>query len=136
MRTTALLLVTVLLAASPARAEDPAPRQRTFLSGLGLGLLIGGLVGVGAGAGGLIGSNDASARLGAYGSTVAPEEQASVSALQQRMAGGATLAAIGFVAGGLALAGGITCLLLDTPRASVAFVPTSQGGVLVFSGRF
>lgn len=59
-----------------------------------------------------------------------------MTALQQRLAGGTTLAAVGFVLGGLALAGGIDCLVLDAPSASVAFVPTAQGGVFVFSGRF
>lgn len=137
MRTSALLLVTVLtLAAAPARAQDAAPRQRTFLSGLGLGLLIGGLVGVGAGTGGLVSSSDATARLAAYGSSFSAEEQPSVLALQQRLSGTATLAGVGFVVGGLLLAGGVTCLLLDTSRASVVFVPTSGGGVLVLSARF
>lgn len=137
MRTTALLLVTVFaLAAAPARAEDAAPRQRTFLSGLGLGLLVGGLVGVGAGTGGLVSANEAATHLAAYGRTFTADEQPAVIALSQRISGSSTLAAVGFVVGGLMLAGGIACLLLDTPRASVAFVPTSQGGVLVFSGRF
>ena len=59
-----------------------------------------------------------------------------MTALQERLSGGTTLAVVGFVGGGLALAGGVACLLLDGPRASVAFIPTSQGGMLVFSGRF
>ena len=126
----------MILAAAPARAEDAAPKQRSFLSGLGLGLLVGGLVGVGAGTGGLVSSNDAAAHLAAYGSTFTAQEQPAVIALSQRIAGTSTLAGVGFVVGGLLLAGGVTCLLIDTPHASVAFVPTSQGGALVFSGRF
>ncbi len=134
MRTTALLLAAVLaLGAAPARAEE---KQRGFLTGLGLGLLVGGLVGVGAGTAGLFGSIDASIRLSAYGATPAADEMPSVTALQERRAGGTTLALVGFLGGGLALAGGVACLLLDSPRASVAFVPTSQGGIFVFSGRF
>ena len=59
-----------------------------------------------------------------------------MTALQQQVSGGTTLAAVGFVVGGLALVGGIVCLVLDRPLPNVAFVPTAQGGVLVFSTRF
>ena len=137
MRNTALLLAAALaLGAIPARAEEAPLKQRGFLSGLGLGLLVGGLVGVGAGTAGLFGSIDASIRLSAYGPTPSGEEMASVTALQERRSGGTMLAVVGFLGGGLALAGGVACLLIDTPRASVAFVPTSGGGLFVFSGRF
>lgn len=140
MRTLALLLAAALaVTSSPVRAEDVSVHQRGFLSGLGLGLLIGGLAGAGAGLSGVLTANDAGERLTAYGTGAIPaEEQASVTALQQRLAGGSTLAVIGFVAGGLALVGGITCLAVDGkgPRAAVAFVPTGQGGAFVFSARF
>lgn len=137
MRTTALLLAAALaLGPTQARAAEPAPKQRGFLSGLGLGLLVGGLVGVGAGTGGLLGANDATVRLASYGGTFTPDEEQAVLALQQRISGSTALAVLGFVGGGLALAAGVTCLLLDSPRATVAFVPTAQGGVFVFSGRF
>ena len=133
MRTTALFLATALaLTAAPVRAEAVAPKQRGFLSGLGLGLLIGGLAGVG----GMASSNDAYLKLGAYTGVVSVDEATSVTALQERLAAGATLAGVGFVLGGLALAGGIACLILDAPPARVAFVPTAQGGVFVFSGHF
>ena len=148
MRTAALLLSVVLaLSASSVRAEEPAPtpsttpsntivKQRGFLSGLGLGFLIGGLAGLGAGIGGLITANEAQAGLAAYGSMFTEDQRPSVLALQDRAFGGSLLAAVGLVGGGLALAGGIICLAVDTPSASVAFVPTSQGGAFVFSGRF
>jgi hypothetical protein len=140
MRTTALLVAAVLaLQASPARAEAVVTKQRGFLSGVGLGLLIAGLAGAGAGVAGVFASNAATLRLTAYGPGAIPaEEQASVTALQTRASGSATLAVIGFVAGGLALVGGITCLVVDGlgARTSVVFVPTSQGGALVFSARF
>lgn len=140
MKTLALLLAAALaVTSSPVRAEDVSVHQRGFLSGLGLGLLIGGLAGAGAGLSGVLTANDASERLTAYGTGSIPaEEQASVTALQQRLAGGTTLAIVGFVAGGLALVGGITCLAVDGKgaRASVAFVPTWQGGAFVFSARF
>lgn len=137
MRTIALLLVAALaLGSTPARAEEAPPKQRGFLSGLGLGLLVGGLVGVGAGVGGLVGAEDANVRLIAYQGTFTPDEEPAVLALQQRLAGSTVLAVVGFVGGSLALAAGVACLLLDSPRATVAFVPTAQGGVFVLSGRF
>lgn len=143
MRTAALLLsVVIASSASAARADEAsqpvttAVKQRGFLSGLGLGLLIGGLAGVGAGAAGLVSANEAQAYLGKYGGMVDPAEVPSVTALQQRLSGATTLAVVGFIGGGLALAGGIICLALDTPSASVAFLPTAQGGVFVFTGRF
>ena len=141
MRTLALLLsVIVALGASPARAEESpqavTKQQRGFLSGLGLGLLIGGLAGVGAGIAGLVNANDAHAYLALYGNSPTAAEQPSVTALQERLGGNTALAVVGLIGGGLALAGGIICLAIDTPSARVAFVPTQQGGVLVFSGRF
>jgi hypothetical protein len=143
MRTTALLFsVVVALSATSVRAENPVPannvvkQQRGFLSALGLGLLIGGLAGIGAGIGGVIGANEAESYLILYRPTASAAEQPTVNALEQRAKGDSTLAAVGFIGGGLALVGGIICLAVDTPRASVAFVPTSQGGVFVFTGRF
>lgn len=137
MRTTALLLVAALaLGSTPVRAEEVAPKQRGFLSGLGLGLLIGGTIGFGAGAAGLVNSNDGYVRLSAYSGTVSADELPTVTALQQKVSSGTALAGVGFTLGGLALVGGIICLVLDRPAPSVAFVPTAQGGVFVFSGRF
>lgn len=143
MRTTALLLsVVVALSASPARAEEPqssatvVKQQRGFLSGLGIGLLIGGLAGVGAGIAGVIGANEAQSFLSLYGDTPSSAEGPTVIALTERAKAGSTLAGVGFIGGGLGLAAGIICLAIDTPRASVAFLPTNQGGVVVFTGRF
>lgn len=137
MRTTALLLAAAIaLCATPVRAEEVVQQQRTSLSGLGIGLLIGGFLGVGAGVGGIIGANDASTRLAAYGGRIGPGEQPSVAALQSRVGGTTALAVIGLVGGGLAIASGIICLVVDSPKASIAFMPTAQGGVFVFSGRF
>ena len=71
MRTTALVLITAIaLGASSVRAEEPAPKQRGFLSGLGLGLLVVGMGGVGAGVAGVVSANDAYSRLGAYSGAV------------------------------------------------------------------
>lgn len=140
MRTTALLLTaTLALGASSVRAEDTAPapkRQRGFLTGLGLGLFVGGLTGLGAGLGGLLTANDASERLAKYSEPLSAGERPTVDVLRGRRSGGTTLATFGFVAGTLALAGGVACLIIDTPRTSVAFMPTAQGGMLVLSGQF
>ena len=54
MRNTALLLVAAIaLSSVPVRAEDSTPKQRGFLSRLGIGLLVAGLGGIGAGPAGL-----------------------------------------------------------------------------------
>jgi hypothetical protein len=136
MRTTALLVAVLALSAAPVRAEDGAPPQRGFLSGLGIGLLVAGLGGMGAGVAGMATANDGYGRLTAYTGTVSADERPTVTALQQQVSGGTVLAGLGFGLGGAALVGGIVCLVLDRPVPSVAFVPTAQGGVLVFSGHF
>jgi hypothetical protein len=141
MRTAALLLsIVVASSASPARADESpqavVKQQRGFLSGLGLGLLIGGLAGVGAGIGGLVSANEGQTFLAKYDANPTSAEQPSVNALHERVNQGTVLAAVGFVGGGLALAGGIICLAIDTPSARVAFLPTAQGGVFVVTGRF
>ena len=137
MRTTALLLVAAIaLSSAPVRAEDVAPKQRGFLSGLGIGLLVAGFGGIGVGTAGLFTANDGYSRLSAYTGIVSTDERPTVTALQQQVSGGTVLAGLGFGLGGAALIGGIVCLVLDRPVPSVAFVPTAQGGVLVFSGHF
>lgn len=139
MKTSALLLaVVVALGAAPVRAQEviqAAPKQRGFLTGLGLGFLVGGLAGIGLGVGGLIGANDAAERLTRYAFPTSVE-RAGYDLLTSRLESSTALAAAGFVGGALALAAGVSFIVLDAPTPLVAFVPTSQGGVLVFSGRF
>ena len=136
MRTTALFLVAAIaLGSAPVRAEE-TPKQRGFLSGLGIGLLVAGLGGIGAGVAGMATANDGYGRRNAYTGTVSTDARPTVTALQQQVSGGTVLAGLGFGLGGAALIGGIVCLVLDRPLPGVAFVPTAQGGVLVFSGHF
>lgn len=139
MKISALLLaVVVALSAAPARAEEvtqPATKQRGFTTGLGLGFLAVGIAGMGLGLGGLLGANDAAYRISRYEVPTAPERDG-YEVLKSRLESSTALAAAGFIGGALAIAGGITCIMLDAPTPSVAFVPTAQGGVLVFSGRF
>lgn len=133
----------LLLASSPARADDSAPRGRGWLTGLGLGLSALSLTGFGLAIGGALNAADANALLTAYvgdGRAPLPEEAQTVVDLQARAKSGQTLATVGFILGGVALAGAVTCLVLDGVWASrpvdVAFVPTAGGGAFTLSARF
>jgi hypothetical protein len=140
MKPTALALaVVVALTAAPARAEEVVTPRRGFLTGLGLGLLSLGLGGLGVGAAGVLVTNDANAKLTAFESPLPQAEGSAYLFLQQRAAAGNTLSIVGFVVGGLALAGGIVCLVLDMPRVKpvVTFAPNfAGGGTVVFSAQF
>lgn len=131
MNTTAILLAMTLAANPPS-----ATTERGFLSGLGIGLLVVGAGGVAGGVAGVLNANDTQTRLAAYTGTPSPEDASNVAFLQERLAGNTALAALGLGLGGLALIGGVICLVVDSPRVNVAFSPGPNGGVLVFSGRF
>jgi hypothetical protein len=137
MKNTALLLIAVIaLGASPARAEETVvTQQRGFLSRLGVGLLIGSFMSAGLGVAAVMNANSVSATRSIY-SFYTADEALIVQQLDRRIATSTALSVVGFVVSGLALAGGIICLAVDTPAAKVAFVPTAEGGVLVLSGRF
>lgn len=136
MKTTALVLL-VVLGASPARAEGAPVQGRGFLTGLGLGLLIGGLTGAGFGVAGVVQASDATGRLAAFQSPLPETEVPSFKAVEARLTAGTTMSMLGFILGGLALAGGLTCLVLDGgATASVVFAPTASGGAFVFSAQF
>ena len=107
-----------------------------YLTHLGMGFLIAGLFSTGAGVAGVIGANDANTRLQAYSGASIAAEQPSVEALQARLGANTVLAAVGLVLGPIAAALGIGFIAGDAPRASVAFVPLSQGGVFVLSAGF
>jgi len=133
----------MLLASTPARAEDGATRGRGWLTGLGLGLTALSLTGFGLGIGGALNAADANSLLDAYvgdGRAPLPEEATTVLNLQSRAKSAQTLSIFGFVMGGVALAGAVTCLVLDGIWASrpvdVAFVPTASGGVFTLGARF
>ncbi len=139
MKIAALLLaVVVAFCAAPVRAEEvvqPATKQRGFMTGLGLGFLIGGLAGIGLGVGGLVSANDAAERISRYNSLTALQRDG-LGVLKARLESSTALAAGGFVGGAIAMTAAIIFILVDRPTPSVAFVPTSRGGALVFSGRF
>lgn len=136
MNTTALLLAVTLAANPPSATTTQVSTERGFLSGLGIGLLVAGAGGVAAGIAGVMNANDTQARYDVYLAAPAPEDAANRRFLEDRLAANTALALVGFAAGGLALAGGIFCLVVDSPGVKVAFAPGPNGGVLVFSGRF
>lgn len=151
VKTTSLVLV--LLLSTTASSATPSNTQRGFLSGLGIGLLA--LTGVGAGVGvaGMLGVNDAELRLKGYApsaidSAWTPAElnafQGTKSLLVLQSKESQTVMYAGFIGAGVALAGGIVCLILDSPSpkaesstsASLIFIPTTSGGFFSLSGQF
>lgn len=134
-----LLTAGLVLSAASARAEEAAPPQpRGFLTGVGLGLLVGGLAGVGVGVAGAASAADLGGTLKHYPRILEDEAQ-TVKALDDARLASMAQAMVGFIGGALALAGGIACLALDgkgSDTSTVALVFTQQGGVLVLSGRF
>lgn len=141
MKTTASFLAAVLLlSSSVARAEDGAPtRGRGWLTGVGLGFVVVSLTGVGLAVGGALSAGDANWRIDAYlqagGGKLQQSDAMAVAELRSRAASAQSLATMGFVLGGVGLAGALTCLILDGVWASrpvdVAFVPAAGGGGLV-----
>lgn len=145
MKTTAALLAVVLLAgASPARADDAAPtRGRGWLTGVGLGSAAVSLTGFGLGLAGVLNAGAANQAVEPYFADMrVPEalEGDTIATLRSRAQAGRTLATVGFIVGGVGLAGAVVCLVLDGVWAGrpvdVAFAPTAGGGALVFTGRF
>lgn len=144
MKTTvALLTAVLLLAGGTAHAGDGATRGRGWLTGVGLGLTALGGLGIGLGVAGAINAGETNSVLSAYvGNGRAPtsDEAATVKSLQARAGGAQTQAVVGFVLGALALAGSITCIVLDgletTQPLAVGFAPAPGGGAVLFAGRF
>jgi hypothetical protein len=127
-------------ASSPASGQSA--RARGWLSGVGVGLLGASLAGFGFGLGGLLNANDANAVLSAYyanGAAPTAAEAPAVRLLDDRRTSGTTSAVAGFVVGGVLLAAGVTCLVLDgvaAPKVAVSLAPLRGGGLLGLSGEF
>ena len=135
MRTSACVAaLVVVVSAGGVRAEDAQPRQgRGPLTVAGLSLLAVGVGGVGLGIAGLLNTSESQGMLNRYvigdGGTSDPNGS---DVLEQRINQGATLAAVGWVAAGVGLLGGLLLLLVDTPSAPhVAFIPLQSGGGLI-----
>lgn len=121
-----LLLSLAVFSASTAHAAEPtAPRG--WRTGLGVTLLALGAGGFGLGVAGILSANDAQARANAYLLPSTDDQTQTLPVLRQERDTFTTLAAVGFVVGGLCLAGGVTLLALDGRPAAVALVPTRDG---------
>lgn len=143
MRPVALLLaVAVALSASPAVAEENAPHQRGFLTGLGLGFLLLGGVGTGLGVSGSINAGQADAALEPLvddaGNTKQQEDTPLTTVLGTQRASGTVLAIVGFTLAAASFITSIVLFVIDRPRppVTVAFMPTQQGGTFALTANF
>ncbi|MDP3236234.1 MAG: hypothetical protein Q8N26_25820 [Myxococcales bacterium] len=128
-----LSVVLSLLLATHAVAAPPT--SRSWLSGLGVGLIGAGLGFATFGLGQQLIAADTGTLVKAYGVPTA-QEAASVALLDTRVKNASNLALVGFIGGAVLLAGGIVSLLLDTPGPAVAIVPLPGGAAISASLRF
>lgn len=112
-----------------ATSSIAAPAERGLLSGVGVGLMGLGLGLAGFGLSQQLIASNARLALGAYSVPTAPEAPA-VATLLQRSQSGTAFALVGLIGGGLAIAGGIVCLVLDRPAPPVTVVPLPGGGLV------
>ncbi len=140
MKTLALVVaVAVTVSSVTARAEAPFDRPRGGLSALGLVLLGVGVGALGLGVGGVAMTSDVSAVLTVYapGGVAMQRDAAFVRTLLDRQTSGTTLAIASFIGAAALIAGGVVCLVLDTPQSlTIGFLPTHDGGVLTASLRW
>lgn len=123
-----LSVVLSLLLATQAVAAPTAP-QRSWLSGVGVGLVGLGLGLAGFGVSQQLIATDARAIVTAYGIPSVSEAPA-VALMEKRASTASNFALGGFIGGGVLLAGGIVLLLLDKPAASPVtawVVPLTNG---------
>lgn len=120
-------LVLSLLLATQAVAAPTVP-QRSWLSGVGVGLLGVGLGLAGFGISQQLIASDARAIVTAYGIPSAGEAPA-VSLMEKRASTANSLALGGFISGAILLAGGIVLLVLDKPASPVTawVLPLANG---------
>lgn len=133
----ALAASLILSLATQAVAEPTPTSSRSWLSAVGLGLVVSGGALAGFGLGQQLSASSTRAVVGAYGVPTVSEAPA-VALLQRRADGSSTLALVGFIGAGALIAGGIVALLLDTPARTVsAFViPTPTGGAVGLTAAF
>jgi hypothetical protein len=147
MRTHLAVALVLLLSTQAVAADGPQvssqARVRGWVTSLGVGLLGVGVAGLGLGVGSLLNAADADHMLSAYypPAQAAPTtaEAPTVTQLAQRRSNANLLGIVSLIAGGVAVAGGLTCVLLDGsggPAVQAAVVPGPGGGALVLSGRF
>lgn len=126
------VVLSVLLATQAVAAP---PTSRSWLSGLGVGLVGAGLGLATFGLGQQLIAGDALGLVKVYDVPTAAEA-ASVGLLDTRAKSASSLALLGFVGGAVLLAGGIVALILDTPGPAVAIVPLPGGAAISASLRF
>jgi hypothetical protein len=128
-------LAFILSALLATQAVASPPESRTWLSGLGVGLIG---VGVGLatfGVGQQFIAADSMALVRSYGVPTTPEA-ASVGLLDVRARNASTSSLVAFLCGGVLLAGGIVALLLDTRAPTVSIIALPGGGAVSASLRF
>lgn len=128
-----LSVVLAVLLATQAVAAPPT--SRSWLSGLGVGLIGAGLGLATFGLGQQFIAGDARVLVKAY-DVPTPQEAASVALLDTRAKNASNLALMGFIGGAVLLVGGIVALILDTPAPAVAIVPLPGGAAISASLRF
>ncbi len=128
-----LSVVLAVLFATQAVAAPPT--SRSWLSGLGVGLIGAGLGLATFGLGQQFIAGDARVLVKAY-DVPTPQEAASVALLDTRAKNASNLALMGFIGGAVLLVGGIVSLILDTPAPAVAIVPLPGGAAISASLHF
>jgi hypothetical protein len=137
MRSSRLAAAVVVLLSVTARADTPP--SRSWLSGLGVAVAGLGVGAVVFGVSQQLVAADSRARVLAYYPTVDGKEQkptqseaGAVRILQDRLQSAGTFAVVGFIAGGVLIAGGILALVLDRPAPVQAwFAPSGSGGGVI-----
>lgn len=144
MRTVALVVAVAVALSSTSAFADDAPKQRGFLSGLGVGLLVLGSAGLGLGGVGTVSVIDSNTVLtplltDSNGQPMDPaaEDAATVEILSARRDRGAVAMGVGLGVGVASIVTGIILLVLDAPPpVLVTFTPTPQGGAFSLSATF
>ena len=142
MRTVALVVAVAVALSSTSAFADDAPKQRGFLSGLGIGLLVLSGAGFGVGAANVVRATDLNTQLVAYvgedGKTLPSSDESSRVAMLQKAREDAWVSSgILMGVGAAAAIAGIILLVLDAPPpVLVTFTPTPQGGAFSLSATF
>jgi len=126
------VVLSVLLATQAFAAPTSS---RTWLSGLGVGLIGAGLGLATFGLGQQLIAADARALVRAY-AVPSMAEAPALSLLDTRAKNASSAAQLGFIGGAVLFAGGIVALLLDTPAPAVVIVPLPGGAAVSASLRF
>ncbi len=125
-------VLSVLLSTQALAAPSTS---RSWLSGLGVGLIGAGIGLATFGLGQQLIASDARTLANAYG-VPAAAEAASLALLDNRVKTASNLSLVGFIGGAVLLAGGVVALILDTPAPAVAIVPLPGGAAISASLRF